>query len=188
MRIMDKQFIYNDLKKQILTLQLEPGSSLDEASLCTRYKTSRTPLREILRALAGEGCVDIVNNRGAYVSSMSHKVLRDFFVTAPMIYSAIGQLAANNATAPQLQEMRALWRQGSRTLDIGGSDSTPSHRSSDSSPTAPPHRRDESNSGPSRNSGYGEIKYGQSAAYTNAVATGTWWATSEPTVTIGSFD
>ena len=105
---MDKQFIYNDLKKQILTLQLEPGSSLDEASLCKRYKTSRTPLREILRALSGEGCVDIVNNRGAYVSSMSHKVLRDFFVTAPMIYSAIGQLAANNATAPQLQEMREV--------------------------------------------------------------------------------
>jgi DNA-binding GntR family transcriptional regulator len=116
---MDKQFIYNDLKKQILTLQLEPGSSLDEASLCKRYKTSRTPLREILRALAGEGCVDIVNNRGAYVSSMSHKVLRDFFVTAPMIYSAIGQLAANNATAPQLQEMREVQEKFRAAIEAG---------------------------------------------------------------------
>jgi DNA-binding GntR family transcriptional regulator len=91
---MNKKFIYDDLKKQILTLVLEPGAALDEASLCKRYKISRTPLREILRALAGEGCVEIVNNRGAYVSSMGHKVLRDFFVTAPMIYSAIGRLAA----------------------------------------------------------------------------------------------
>jgi DNA-binding GntR family transcriptional regulator len=105
---MDKKFIYNDLKKQILTLALEPGAALDETSLCKRYEISRTPLREILRALAGEGCVDIVDNRGAYVSSMSHKVLRDFFVTAPMIYSAIGRLAAQNATTPQIRQIRKI--------------------------------------------------------------------------------
>jgi DNA-binding GntR family transcriptional regulator len=65
-------------------------------------------LREILRALAGEGCVDIVNNRGAYVSSMSHKVMRDFFVTAPMIYSAVGRLAAQNAKPQQIEEIRGI--------------------------------------------------------------------------------
>lgn len=118
---MDKQFIYNDLKRQILTLELEPGSSLDEASLCKRYKTSRTPLREILRALAGEGCVDIINNRGAYVSSMSHKVLRDFFVTAPMIYSAIGQLAALNASRAQIDELRAVQEKFRAATEAGTS-------------------------------------------------------------------
>ena len=116
---MDKQFIYNDLKKQILTLELEPGSSLDEASLCKRYKTSRTPLREILRALAGEGCVDIISNRGAYVSSMSHRVLRDFFVTAPMVYSAIGQLAAANASREQLDEIRDVQEKFRAAIEAG---------------------------------------------------------------------
>jgi DNA-binding GntR family transcriptional regulator len=105
---MNKQAIYDDIKKQVLTLQLEPGSALDEASLCERYAISRTPLREILRGLAGEGCVEIVNNRGAYVSSMDHKVLRDFFLTAPMIYSAIGRLAAQHATPAQVQQIREI--------------------------------------------------------------------------------
>ena len=105
---MDKQAIYDDLKKQILTLELEPGAALDEVSLSEHYRISRTPLREILRGLAGEGCVDIVNNRGAYVSSMSHKVLRDFFVTAPMIYSAVGRLAAQNARTPQIEQIRDI--------------------------------------------------------------------------------
>ena len=105
---MDKKSIYNDLKKRILTMNLEPGAALDEASLCKHYEISRTPLREVLRALAGEGCVEIVNNRGASVSSMSHKVLRDFFVTAPMIYSAIGRLAAQNARSEQINEMREI--------------------------------------------------------------------------------
>jgi DNA-binding GntR family transcriptional regulator len=105
---MDKQAIYDDLKKQILTLQLAPGTALDEASLSERYAISRTPLREILRGLAGEGCVEIINNRGAYVSSMDHKVLRDFFLTAPMIYSAIGRLAAQYAKPEQIRQIREV--------------------------------------------------------------------------------
>lgn len=105
---MDKQSIYDDLKKQILTLKLEPGAALDEASLSKQYEISRTPLREILRGLAGEGCVEIVSNRGAYVSSMEYKVLRDFFVTAPMIYSAVGRLAAQNAKPAQIQNIREI--------------------------------------------------------------------------------
>ncbi len=116
---MDKASIYNDLKKQILTMSLEPGATLDEAGLCKRYEISRTPLREILRALAGEGCVDIVNNRGAYVSSMSHKVMRDFFVTAPMIYSAIGRLAAVNAKPAQIQEIREIQAKFRSAIDSG---------------------------------------------------------------------
>ena len=116
---MDKQAIYNELKKGILTMVLEPGTALDEASLCKRYEISRTPLREILRGLAGEGCVEIVSNRGAYVSSMSHKVLRDFFITAPMIYSAIGRLAAVNAKTGQIERMRDIQARFRAAIESG---------------------------------------------------------------------
>ena len=122
MLAVDKQAIYDDLKKQILTLRLEPGSALDEARLCAHYEVSRTPLREILRGLAAEGCVDIINNRGAYVSSMSHKVMRDFFVTAPMIYSAIGRLAAENARPAQVGEMREIQKKFRAAIDKGSSE------------------------------------------------------------------
>ena len=118
---MDKRAIYDDLKKKILTLELEPGAALDEASLSKRYQISRTPLREILRGLAGEGCVEIVNNRGASVSSMSHKVLRDFFVTAPMIYSAVGRLAAENARPAQIDEIRNVQERFRTAIESGSS-------------------------------------------------------------------
>lgn len=118
---MDKQQIYNDLKKRILTLDLEPGAALDEASLSKHYSISRTPLREILRGLAGEGCVEIVSNRGARVSSMSHKVLRDFFVSAPMIYSAVGRLAAENARSEQVERMRQIQEKFRASIKSGSS-------------------------------------------------------------------
>ncbi len=118
---MDKQGIVDDLKRRILTLELEPGAALDETSLSAHYRISRTPLREILRALAGEGYVEIVNHRGASVSSMSHRVLRDFFQTAPMIYAAIGRLAAQNARPAQLDAMRATQENFRAAIDAGDS-------------------------------------------------------------------
>jgi len=119
---MNKEQLYSDLKKQILTLVLKPGISLDEQSLSERYSISRTPLREVFRKLAGEGYLDIVNNRGASVSSMNHKVLRDFFITAPMLYAAIGRLAAQNARPEQIEAMKAAqakFRQASADADAG---------------------------------------------------------------------
>ena len=105
---MKKDKLYNDLKRQILTMELEPGSSLDETRLSEEYKISRTPLRDVFRRLAGEGYLEIVNNRGTSVSSMSHKTLRNFFLTAPMMYTAIGRLAAENATSKQIDALKTV--------------------------------------------------------------------------------
>ena len=52
---------------------------------------------------------------------MSHKVLRDFFVTAPMIYSAIGRLAAQNARPGQIDEIRAIQDRFRAAIDAGDS-------------------------------------------------------------------
>ncbi|MEM6464700.1 MAG: GntR family transcriptional regulator [Pseudomonadota bacterium] len=97
---------YADLKRKILTMAMTPGSNIDEAGLSRNYEISRPPFREVLRQLAGEGYVTLVENRGAKVSDMNHKTLRDFFVAAPMIYSAISQLAAKNATDLQIHELK----------------------------------------------------------------------------------
>lgn len=101
-----KDIAYEALKTAILTLDLHPGDDLDEARLCAEHGLSRTPLREVLRRLAGEGYVDLRLNRGARVSEMSHTTLRDFFLAAPMIYGAILQLAAQNARPEQVEALK----------------------------------------------------------------------------------
>ncbi|MCP4316552.1 MAG: GntR family transcriptional regulator [Hyphomicrobiales bacterium] len=102
---------YADLKRKILTMAMQPGSNIDEALLSRSYEISRPPFREVLRQLAGEGYVTLVENRGAKVSEMNHKTLRDFFVAAPMIYSAVSKLAANNATDLQIQKLKETQKQ-----------------------------------------------------------------------------
>jgi DNA-binding GntR family transcriptional regulator len=101
-----KNSLYDDLKRQILTVELEPDEDLDEVILSERYGLSRTPVREIFRRLAGEGYVDIRENRGTRVVPMNHSTLRDFFLVAPMIYAAIGRLAVQNFKPRQLSELK----------------------------------------------------------------------------------
>lgn len=102
-----KHSAYSALVSAILTLRLTPGADLDEVRLGAEYGLSRTPLREVLRQLAGEGYVTLRQNRGAQVSEMSHTSLRAFFIAAPMIYSAVLQLAATHRTDDQINALRA---------------------------------------------------------------------------------
>ncbi len=101
-----KASLYETLKRQILTLELPPDHDLDEVRLSEEYGISRTPVRDVLRQLAGEGYVEIRENRGARVIPMNHATLRDFFLVAPMIYEAVGRLAVQNFKPSQMTQLK----------------------------------------------------------------------------------
>ena len=94
------------IRHQILSLALPPGSDLDEAKLGAEFGMSRTPLREVLQKLAGEGFVNITQNKGAKVVSMDMAMMRSFFQTAPLIYANIARLACENRSLPQLKALK----------------------------------------------------------------------------------
>lgn len=103
-----KSHCLDDLRMRILTQDIAPGSDLEEPALCAAYGMSRTPLREVLQRLAGEGYLTLADNRGAKVSSMDLPTLRIFFQTAPLIYATVARLAAENRTEAQLGALRAV--------------------------------------------------------------------------------
>lgn len=117
----DKEALYEALKVAILTLKLSPGADLDEHSLCAEFNVSRTPLREVLRQLAGDGYVELRENRGARVTGLDYTTLHEFFITAPMIYGAVLRLAARHATSAQLQQLKSAQRVFKRSLSRGDS-------------------------------------------------------------------
>ena len=108
---MKKTALFDALKQHILRLDLDPGSALDEVSLCDAYSVSRTPLREVLHRLAGEGFVRIEPNRGASVSPMDLATMRTFFQTAPMIYASVARMAAEKATPDAIAGLRKTQKQ-----------------------------------------------------------------------------
>ncbi|QMU56815.1 MAG: FCD domain-containing protein [Boseongicola sp.] len=109
-----------DLKRRILSMDLQPGSDLDEAKLSAQYGISRTPFREVLQRLSGEGYIRLQANRGAKVASMDLPTMRVFFQTAPLVYSNISYLAAENRTSEQLdmlKELQVKFAQATKHLD-----------------------------------------------------------------------
>lgn len=105
-----KSVCIDDLRRRILTNELDPGSYLDEVEIGETYGISRPPVREVLRQMAGEGYVVLHENRGAQVAPMSHKTLRNFFIAAPMIYAAVARLAAQHATPLKIERMKQTQR------------------------------------------------------------------------------
>ena len=111
-----KEQAIKDLKMRVLTVELKPGQALDEAQLSQQYGLSRTPLREVYQKLAGEGYVNLEANRGASVSSMDFATMRTFFQCAPMVYAAIARLATEQATRPQIDELKRIQRRFKNAL------------------------------------------------------------------------
>lgn len=64
---------YAELEERIVTLRLEPGAVLSEATLAQQLGFGRTPVREALQRLAREGLVVIFPRRGILVSEIDVK-------------------------------------------------------------------------------------------------------------------
>lgn len=114
-----KKRVYDGLRRDILTLQLPPGADIDETSLAAAFGLSRTPLREVLQQLAGEGYVSMRENRGSRVAELSHQTLRAFFQVAPMIYAVVSRLAAQHARPHQVAALKQAQRAFKAALKQG---------------------------------------------------------------------
>ncbi|MEJ8826066.1 GntR family transcriptional regulator [Variovorax humicola] len=96
------------LRQRIYRRELEPGSWIDELKLAEEYGISRTPLREALKVLAAEGLVTMKVRRGAYVTEVSEKDLADVYHLLSLLESDAAGVVAQNATAAQIDELKAL--------------------------------------------------------------------------------
>lgn len=103
-----KTHCFEDLKNRILSVELAPGADLDEVNLSSVYGISRTPLREVLQLLSGEGYVKTAANRGSKVASMDVAIMRTFFQTAPLVYANISRLAAENRDKKQINRLKEV--------------------------------------------------------------------------------
>ena len=95
---------------------MEPGAWIDEMKLSAEYGISRTPLREAIKVLAAEGLVTMKMRRGAYVTEVDEKDLRDVFHLMAVLEADAAATVATTATDSQLQELTALHTQLEKSI------------------------------------------------------------------------
>ncbi len=101
------KMVYDLLRDEILDLVLPPGSPIDEVQLAERFKMSRTPIREALVRLSGEGLIDTLPNRSTMVSNIDFLNMHTYFDALVLMYRVTTQLAAQYHRPEDLAGIRA---------------------------------------------------------------------------------
>ena len=101
-----------EIAEALLTArQIQVFSMLGEGKvnkeIASELGISRTPLREALKVLATEGLVTMKVRRGAYVTEVSEKDLRDVYHLLALMESDAARVVAQNATAQQMAQIQA---------------------------------------------------------------------------------
>lgn len=99
---------YEQLRRLIISLDLEPGTVLVESALLERLGCGRTPLREALQRLHEDGLVVAVPRRAVSVADITVSGLRQLYEARWELEPILGRLAARRMTA---EERVALDRQ-----------------------------------------------------------------------------
>lgn len=88
------------IRDMIVYGELASGDRINELSLCDLLGVSRTPIREALKVLAGEGLIELLPNRGSRVSTPSSAEITNLFA----IIAALERLAVEAVTVIATEE------------------------------------------------------------------------------------
>lgn len=101
------RYVYEELKREILTLELEPGAPLDETTISRRFAMSRSPIREALVRLSADGLVKMLSNRSTLVASIDLVGFPRYVEALDYLQRINTRLAARNRTEAEVDAMIA---------------------------------------------------------------------------------
>lgn len=106
------------IRDAILEGRLTPGSRIDQDELAAQLGVSRLPIRQALTALSREGLVSIEHRRGAAVTPVDTRFIRDLYdFRAAVDAQVAATLARRRDFDPR--EMRAMVAEGQAAAQRG---------------------------------------------------------------------
>ena len=94
------------LRDDILSGRLKKKQKLTEQVICEEYDVSRTPVREALVVLQTEGLVELIPNRGAFVTGFSEEDIRDIFTLRKIYEMQATRWAVERINEEEMQEFQ----------------------------------------------------------------------------------
>lgn len=97
--------VFHKLREDILNGRYKENEELKEVAIGKELGVSRTPVREAFRQLELEGLIQIIPNRGAYVTGITAKDVHDIYMIRSSLEGMCARLACEHITQAQLEEM-----------------------------------------------------------------------------------
>lgn len=81
--------VYEQLKADILLLNIKPGEMLSEIELSNRFNVSRTPVRDALIRLQNEGLIEVRPHIGSFVTLINLDLIGDVIYMREKLEKAV---------------------------------------------------------------------------------------------------
>jgi DNA-binding GntR family transcriptional regulator len=99
---------YDLLEEQLVTMKLAPGLLLSEKDLVEITAIGRTPVREAIQRLAGDGLIRILPRKGLMVTHVSRITMLRLLETRRVLERLAAETAAQRAGEDQRASFREL--------------------------------------------------------------------------------
>lgn len=100
--------VFNRLREDILIGKYKQNEALKETTISNELGVSRTPVREAMRQLELEGLVSIIPNKGAVVTGINAKDIRDIYAMRSLLEGLCAKWAVEHLTEKQLGELEEI--------------------------------------------------------------------------------
>lgn len=110
-----------EIEALILNGELAVGERVPELQLAERFKVSRSPVREALRALDGAGIVEVVPNRGVFVRRVAVEEAIEVYEVRAALFGQAGRLMVERGTdaaVALLQDLHAEMTDAAAAHDV----------------------------------------------------------------------
>lgn len=106
----------------IINLELPPGSAVSENELSTALSLSRTPVREALIELGRINLVEILPQRGSYITKIDYEIVEESRFVRLVMENAVLKLACQGVEQHYLDALRTNIEEQKACLDADNSE------------------------------------------------------------------
>lgn len=106
--VVSVESIYEELKSNIINLDLVPGTKIREEDLANRFSISRTPIRTVISRLEKDDLLTVVPQKGTYVSKINIANISDFIYVRKAVEVSVLEIVEKTLTLNQIQTLERI--------------------------------------------------------------------------------
>ena len=112
-----KEKVAAELRKAILSRQMQEGEVLSLDSVATQLNVSAMPVREAFQILARDGLIQLRKNKGAVVLGITETYIKEHYQLRAILESAAASLAAGMEA--DISEIESVYEEAEKALTEG---------------------------------------------------------------------
>ena len=103
-----RDYAYRTIRDNIISLGLKPGEMVSEQEIAKQMGISRTPVREALIELSKSRLVEIIPQRGSFISKIDYGIIEEVRFLRLTVEIAICELACGYRTEEDINKLEEL--------------------------------------------------------------------------------